>query len=69
MTLQYFATHFCDRMYEPRLSEEQQCGGWYALKRMVERGHPISSDWDSLHPKLIPFIWNHWDKIKELEIE
>ena len=38
LTFNNFCEKCCDRMYEPRLPEEDQCTGYKELKRMVKEG-------------------------------
>lgn len=45
MTFNYFCHEHCDRLYDPNISEESQCTGYFQLKKMVvEKLMPASLD-------------------------
>ena len=38
LTFNQFCYKYCDGLYDPRFSEEDQCTGYYQLKKMVIEG-------------------------------
>lgn len=69
MTLEEFAEKCCDRMYNPELGPDQQCGGWYELRKMVEgKIKPNDSNMAVFHPNLRSFIVANWSKIELLPV-
>ena len=67
MSLQDFAWYLCDRLFEPKLEEELQCTGWYALKKMVSNGEDFKSIY--FHKNLSDYLRRNWEVIRNFKIE
>lgn len=69
-TLKQFATVCCDRLYEPRISNKNQCSGWYHLEMLVEQNMDLTEDnLRPFHPILREYLVKHWHVIRTLDTD
>lgn len=70
ITLQEFAEKYLDRLYDSRFSEDEQCAGWYSLKRsVIEQADAPTLYSVSFHPIWRDIITKNWAYIKSLPVK
>lgn len=58
------------QLYDPRISKDRQCSGYYQLKRLVEEKKKALDEQDlvAFHQNLRKVLLDNWENILKLEV-